>query len=109
MKPARRITDLKAIRSAILDVFQKSDNGKSFAAAITAQGFELANGDRRDCLVVIDHEGGHHALNKKLTGMTAAEICNRLADLDRSQLPSQNRGNRHRPSRSRSGRRRMTG
>jgi hypothetical protein len=37
--------------------------------------------------VVIDHAGGQHALNKKLTGMTLAETRNRLADLDRSQLP----------------------
>jgi len=86
---ARRLdTDLKAIRSAILDSFQKSDNGRSFAAAIKAQGFVIAQGDRRDCLVVVDQEGGHHALNKKLTGMTAAEIRQRLADLDRSQLPT---------------------
>ena len=89
LEEARRLgTDLKAIRSGILDCFEKSDNGKSFAAAIRAQGMELANGDRRDCFVVVDQAGGQHALNKKLTGMTLAEIRNRLADLDRSQLPS---------------------
>ena len=48
----------------------------------------LANGDRRDCFVVIDPAGGQHALNKKLTGLTLAETRDRLADLDRSQLPS---------------------
>ena len=47
----------------------------------------LANGDRRDCFVVVDQEGGQHALNKKLTGQTLAETRARLADLDRSQLP----------------------
>ena len=47
----------------------------------------LANGDRRDCFVVIDQAGGHHALNKKLTGLTLAKHAARLADLDRAQLP----------------------
>jgi hypothetical protein len=86
---SRRLgTDLKAIRNAILDAFQKSDNGRSFAAAIHAQGLALANGDRRNCLVVVDEAGGQHALNKKLTGMTLADIRERLADLDRAALPS---------------------
>jgi len=48
----------------------------------------LAAGDKRDCFVVIDAAGGHHALNKKLTGMTLAQIRQRLGDLGRAQLPS---------------------
>jgi MobA/VirD2-like, nuclease domain len=88
LEEARRLgTDLKAIRSAILDCFEKSDNGRSFAAAIRAQGMEIAAGDRRDCFVVIDAACGQHALNKKLTGMTLAEIRTRLSDLDRARLP----------------------
>jgi hypothetical protein len=31
---------------------------------------------------------GHHALNKKLTGLTLAEIRTRLGDLDRARLPN---------------------
>jgi hypothetical protein len=89
LEESRRLgTDIRAIRTGILDCFEKSDNGKSFAAAIRAQGMELANGDRRDCFVVVDAGGGQHALNKKLTGMTLADIRSRLADLDRSQLPT---------------------
>jgi 23S rRNA pseudoU1915 N3-methylase RlmH len=86
---SRRLeTSINDIRTAILDSFSKSDSGRSFAAAMKAQGYELANGDRRDNFVVIDHAGGHHALNKKLTGKTLAEIRTRLSDLDRSQLPT---------------------
>lgn len=86
---SRRLgTDLKAIRSAILDCFQCSDNGKALKAALTERGLELAQGDRRDCFVVIDAAGGQHALNKKLTGLTLAETRKRLSDLDRAQLPS---------------------
>jgi hypothetical protein len=89
LEESRRLgTDVHAIRTAILDSFQKSDNGQSFAAAMKSQGMAIAAGDRRDCFVVIDPAGGHHALNKKLTGLTLKEIDARLSDLDRTQLPS---------------------
>jgi Relaxase/Mobilisation nuclease domain len=81
-------TDIRTIRNTILNCLEQSDSGRSFKAALEEKNLMLANGDRRDCFVVIDQEGGHHALNKKLTGMTLAATRERLADLDRSQLPS---------------------
>ena len=89
LEELRRLgTDIHEIRTAIMQGFHSSDNGRSFQAAMQEQGFEVAAGDRRNCFVVIDQEGGQHALNKKLTGMTLKEIEARLADLDRAQLPS---------------------
>jgi hypothetical protein len=86
---SRRLgTDIDAVRTAILDCYEQSDSGKAFKAALESRGVELATGDRRDCFVVIDAAGGHHALNKKLTGQTLAATREKLADLDRSQLPS---------------------
>ena len=88
VEESRRLgTDVRAIRTAILDCLEQSDGGKAFKAALDANGLMLANGDRRDCFVVIDEAGGQHALNKKLTGQTLAATRDRLADLDRSQLP----------------------
>jgi len=88
VEESRRLgTDVRTIRTTILDCLQQADNGKAFKAALGAQGYELAAGDRRDCFVVVDQAGGQHALNKKLTGLTLAETRDRLADLDRSQLP----------------------
>jgi hypothetical protein len=89
VEESRRLgTDVRAIRTAILDCFEKSDNGRAFKAALDERGFQLANGDRRDCFVVVDAAGGQHALNKKLTGKTLAETRTRLSDLDRTQLPT---------------------
>jgi Relaxase/Mobilisation nuclease domain len=86
---ARRLgTDERAIRSTILDCLEHADGGKALRAALDERGLMLANGDKRDCFVVVDQAGGHHALNKKLTGHTLAETRDRLADLDRTQLPS---------------------
>lgn len=80
-------TDSRAIRNGILDCLERADSGKAFKAALEERNLMLANGDR-DNFVVIDQAGGHHALNKKLTGMTLAEIRDRFADLDRTQLPT---------------------
>ena len=92
---ARRLgTDLKHIRNTIFDYLYRSENGEGFNAALDAVGLMLANGDRRDCFVVVDQAGGHHALHKKLTGLTLAEIRQRLCNLDRSQLPNVNQAQR---------------
>src|SRR5262249_46814277 len=89
VEESRRLgTNVREIRTAILDAFEQSDSGKAFVAAMQTHGFELAYGDRRDCFLVIDQAGGQHALNKKLTGKTLQEIRERFSDLDRMQLPS---------------------
>jgi ribosomal protein L20 len=85
---ARRLdTNLKEIRETIRDCWDRSDDGKSFTASLEEKDLVLARGDRRD-FVVVDHEGGDHALGKRITGATAAETRERLADLDRAALPS---------------------
>jgi hypothetical protein len=84
---SRRLgTDIKAIRSAIRDCWDRADNGRAFAAALDERGLILARGDRRD-FVVVDEAGGDHALGKKVTGATAAATRARLADLDPKTLP----------------------
>jgi hypothetical protein len=85
---SRRLgTDLREIRETIRDCWDRSDNGQSFSAALESEGLILARGDRRD-FVVVDHEGGDHALGKRITGAAAAETRARLADIDRAALPS---------------------
>lgn len=84
---ARRLgTDLTAIRESIRDCWERSDNGKSFAASLAEHGYILARGDRRD-FVIIDPAGGDHALGKRITGSTAAETRARLGDIDKAHLP----------------------
>ena len=84
---ARRLkTDIKAIRAGIRDCWERSDNGRSFVAALEAEGLVLARGDQR-AFVVIDEKGGYHALSKRITGATPEETLFRLADLDTAKLP----------------------
>ncbi len=85
---SRRLkTDLKAIRESIRDCWDRSDSGRSFVAALNEKGFVFARGDRRD-FVIVDENGGDHALSKRITGATAAEARARLSDIDKASLPS---------------------
>ncbi len=85
---ARRLgVDIEEVREAIRACYDQSDNGASFAAALSEYGLGLARGDRRD-FVVIDPEGGQHALGNRICGATASEIRKRLGDRFKAGLPT---------------------
>ena len=86
-KQARRLkTNLKEIRETIRECWDRSDNGRSFTAAIEERGLILARGDKRD-FVIVDHAGGIHALSKRITGAAMKDTRDRLADIDHKKLP----------------------
>jgi hypothetical protein len=85
---ARRLqVDVHATRETIRNCFDRSDCARSFRDALAQEGFVLARGDRRDFLIV-DGAGGIHALGKRILGVSAAEIRDRLADLPADLLPT---------------------
>ena len=81
----RRGADLKEVRASIRQAWERSDTGHAFIAALRERGLALAQGERRD-YVVVDQQGGLHALGKRLLGATAAETRVRMGDLDRNAL-----------------------
>jgi|SRR5271165_4394693 len=87
---ARRLgVDLHYVRNTIRTSWDHSDNGRSFEAALAEEGLILAQGDRRG-LVVIDREGGIHALGKRILDVTPGQMKARMSDLPREELPSVN-------------------
>jgi hypothetical protein len=85
---ARRLgLDIHEVRNTIRNCWDRSDCGASFQAALEHEGLTLAQGERRD-FVVIDSAGGTHALGKRILDMTATEIRKRLSDLSRDELPT---------------------
>jgi hypothetical protein len=85
---ARRLgVDVHATREAIKNCFGRSDCGRSFREALAHKGLTLARGDRRD-FVVLDLEQGVHAVGKRIVGVSAANIRDRLADLSPEDLPT---------------------
>jgi AAA domain/Relaxase/Mobilisation nuclease domain len=79
--------DVDAIHETIRDCWDRSDNGRSFQVALEFEGLRLARGDRRD-FILIDGEGGLHALSKRILGVSAAEIRDRCNDINRTSLPT---------------------
>jgi hypothetical protein len=79
--------DAHELRNTIRDCWDRSDNGHSFQAALEHEGMTLAQGERRD-FVVIDQRGGTHVLSKRILDVTAAKIRDRLSDISRDELPS---------------------
>ena len=49
----------------IRNCWDRSDCGLSFQAALEHEGLILAQGERRD-FIVVDREGGPHALGKRI-------------------------------------------
>ena len=84
---ARRLgVDIHEVRQTIRNCYEHSDCGRSFEVALAQEGLLLAQGDRRD-FVVIDYGGGIHALGKRILDASAAQVRDRLADLPREYLP----------------------
>jgi len=81
--------DIHEVRNTIRQCWDRSDCGSSFQSALEEQGLILAQGDRRS-FVVIDREGGMHALGKRILDVTATGIRQRLSDISRDDLPTVN-------------------
>ncbi len=62
-------------------------DGAEFRRTLEGAGYILARGDRR-VFVVIDRSGGVHSLARRIEGVDAAMLRERLRDLSLNQLPS---------------------
>ena len=72
--------DPQKMKQTVTKLYQRADSGKAFAAALKANGFILAKGERRD-YVIVDGKGYVHSLARRIDGAKAADITARLADL----------------------------
>lgn len=77
--------DPREMKSEITQLWQRSDGGEAFQAAIEEKGYLLARGDRRD-FVLIDPQGDIHSLGRRIDGVKAADIRAKMGDLDRDSL-----------------------
>ncbi len=77
--------DPKAMKAEITALWQQSDGGRAFQAALDEAGYLLAKGDRRD-FVLVDPEGDIHSLARRISGAKAADIRAKMTDLDRDSL-----------------------
>lgn len=76
----------KQVKQEVTDAFKSSDGPDSFRAALEDRGYILAQGDRRD-YVIVDREGGIHSLARRLDGVNAKGLREFMSPLDRDSVP----------------------
>ncbi|MEI9994656.1 MAG: relaxase/mobilization nuclease domain-containing protein [Rhizomicrobium sp.] len=74
------------VRAEVTAAFRASGGAEAFKAALEAKGYILAQGDRRD-FVIVDREGGVHSLARRIEGVKAAELREFMKPVDRGNLP----------------------
>ena len=80
-------TDPHAFKEAVTAIYQQSDSGQAFQAALEERGLIVARGDRRD-YVLVDENGQIHSLARQIKGVTAKALRPFMADVDRDSIPS---------------------
>jgi hypothetical protein len=79
--------DPRAVKAEVTQLWQQTDSGQAFTAALGERGYILAKGDRRD-FCIIDHAGTVHSLARRLDGVNAADVRARMSDIERDTLPT---------------------
>jgi len=79
--------DWKQVRDEVTELWRQTDNGASFKAALAEKGYILCRGDRRD-FVIVDPAGDDHSLTRRIRGVNAADVRERMKTIDRDFLPS---------------------
>jgi hypothetical protein len=78
--------DPRQVKTQVQELWEASDSGRSFGAALNDHGLAIAKGDRRD-FIIVDQAGGVHSLGR-CVATKAAEVRARMADVDREGLLS---------------------
>lgn len=77
----------REIKAELTTLWNAAPDGRSFVEAIEQYGYILAKGDRRD-FCIIDRAGDEHSLARRLDGVTARQLREHLAFVDRDGLPT---------------------
>lgn len=73
-------------KAQVTALYEASDTGPAFKAALEDAGYVLAKGDRRD-FVILDADARVHSLGRQISGVKAAELRAFMTDIDPESLP----------------------
>ena len=73
-------------KKIVTECWKVTTTGNDFRHRLEAEGFAVARGDRRD-FVLIDQAGEIHGLTRRLDKVKAAEVRERMADVNLDELP----------------------
>lgn len=74
-------------KAQVTGLYEASDTGLAFKAALEDAGYVLARGDRRD-FVILDEDAKVHSLGRQLPGVKAKDLRAFMVDIDPDILPS---------------------
>lgn len=74
-------------KAQVTALYEASDTGAAFKAALEDAGYTLARGDRRD-FVILDGDARVHSLGRQLPGLKAKELRAFMSEIDPDSLPS---------------------
>jgi hypothetical protein len=75
------------VKTEVTALWNEAESGAEFRAALAQNGYLLCKGDRRD-FCIIDPAGNDHSLARRIDGAKAADVRERMADIDRDGLPA---------------------
>jgi hypothetical protein len=79
--------DPREFKDTITALYQHSDSGQAFQAALEERGLIVAKGDRRD-YVLVDRDGQIYSLARQITGVNAKDLRAFMSDVDRESVPT---------------------
>jgi hypothetical protein len=79
--------DPRTFKDQVTALYHASTSGSTLQAALDAHGLIVAQGDRRD-FVIVDHAGEVYSLARQIKGMTAKDLRAFMADVDADALPT---------------------
>jgi hypothetical protein len=78
--------DHRQRKAQVTALFEASDSGPAFKAALEDAGYVLVRGDKRG-YVLLDTDGRAHSLSRQLPGVKAADLRAFMVDIDLDRLP----------------------
>lgn len=79
--------DHRERKAQVKGLYEASDTGPAFKAALEDAGYVLARGDRRD-FVILDADAKVHSLGRQLPGVSAKELRAFMVEIDPETLPT---------------------
>lgn len=74
-------------KAQVTVLYEASDSGAAFKAALEDAGYVLARGDRRD-FVILDEDAKVHSLGRQLPGVKAKDLRAFMVEINPEALPS---------------------
>lgn len=77
---------VKDLKEEVTRLWREADSAEAFTAALEERGYILARGDSR-AWCIVDQNGDVHSLARRIEGVKAKDIREKLSDIDPQTMP----------------------